>query len=223
MPCNPEHRTVPAPQYRVSGEEALERTRAFRELMGTRRSFRQFSDRPVPFQLIRNAIATAATAPSGANQQPWRFVVLSDPGIKRRFRQAIETEEYEFYHSRASQEWLEALKPIGTDWRKPFMEVAPYLIVVFEVHKGPNSTRPYFAKESVGIAVGFLLASLHQAGLATLTHTTSPMGWVNELLGRPREERPFLVIPVGYPAEWATVPDIRRKPLEEVMVHLDGW
>jgi nitroreductase len=222
MTCNPRHRVVPAPRLQVSAEQALARSRAFLAAMQTRRTIRDFSDRPVPYELVRNAVATAATAPSGANLQPWRFVVVSDPVRKRRLRVAAEQEERAFYGSRASAEWLAALEPLGTDWRKPFLETAPYVIVVFEVHKGPHSPRPYYAKESVGIAVGLLLASLHQAGLATLTHTPSPMRWLNEILGRPAEERPFVVIPVGYPAEYASVPDIERKRLDEVLIRLNG-
>jgi iodotyrosine deiodinase len=222
MTCNPRHVTVPAPRYGVPAEEALSHTRGFRELMERRRTIREFSDRPVPFEVVREAIATANTAPSGANLQPWRFVVVSDPVLKRRLREGAEEEERRFYHGRASAEWLAALEPLGTDWRKPFLEVAPYLIVVMEVHKGPHTPKPYYVKESVGIAAGFLLAALHQAGLATLTHTPSPMRWINEILGRPPEERPYVVIPVGYPADGATVPDLRRKPLEDAMVVLDG-
>ena len=218
MTCNPRHRVRPAPRLEVPAEQALARSRAFLEVMRTRRTVRDFSDRPVPFELIGNAVATAATAPSGANLQPWRFVVVSDPERKRRLRAAAEQEERAFYGSRASAEWLATLEPLGTDWRKPFLETAPYVIVVFEVHKGPHSPRPYYAKESVGIAVGLLLASLHQAGLATLTHTPSPMRWLNELLDRPAEERAFVVVPVGYAAEGATVPDIDRKRLDEVLV-----
>jgi iodotyrosine deiodinase len=218
MTCNPRHRVRPAPRLEVPAEEALARSRAFLEVMRTRRTVREFSDRPVPFELVGNAVATAATAPSGANLQPWRFVVVSDPERKRRLRAAAEQEERAFYRSRASAEWLAALEPLGTDWHKPFLETAPYVIVVFEVHKGPHSPRPYYAKESVGIAVGLLLASLHQAGLATLTHTPSPMRWLNELLDRPAEERAFVVVPVGYAAEGATVPDIDRKRLDEVLV-----
>ena len=218
MTCNPRHRVRPAPRLEVPAEQALARSRAFLEVMRTRRTVREFSDRPVPFELVGNAVATAATAPSGANLQPWRFVVVSDPERKRRVRAAAEQEERAFYGSRASAEWLAALEPLGTDWHKPFLETAPYVIVVFEVHKGPHSPRPYYAKESVGIAVGLLLASLHQAGLATLTHTPSPMRWLNELLDRPAEERAFVVVPVGYAAEGATVPDIDRKRLDEVLV-----
>ena len=218
MTCNPRHRVRPAPTLEVPAEQALARSRAFLEVMRTRRTVREFSDRPVSFELVGNAVATAATAPSGANLQPWRFVVVADPERKRRLRAAAEQEERAFYGSRASAEWLAALEPLGTDWHKPFLETAPYVIVVFEVHKGPHSPRPYYAKESVGIAVGLLLASLHQAGLATLTHTPSPMRWLNELLDRPAEERAFVVVPVGYAAEGATVPDIGRKRLDEVLV-----
>ena len=222
MTCNPRHRVVPAPRLQVSAEQALARSRAFLAAMATRRTVRDFSGRPVPLELIRNVVATAATAPSGANLQPWRFVIVSDPERKRRLRAAAEQEERAFYGSRASAEWLAALEPLGTDWHKPFLETAPYVIVVFEVHKGPNSPRPYYAKESVGIAVGLLLASLHQAGLATLTHTPSPMRWLNRILDRPAEERAFVVVPVGYAAEGATVPDIDRKRLDEVLILSGG-
>ena len=145
---------------------------------------------------------------------------MSDQKVKARLRAGAEQEERDFYQSRVSEEWLAALEPLGTDWRKPFLETAPYVIVVFEVHKGPGSPKPYFAKESVGIAVGFLIAALHQAGLATLTHTPSPMRWINETLGRPSEERPFAMIPVGWPAPEAEVPAIHRKPLADVLVLL---
>lgn len=188
--------------------------------MEARRTIRDFSRRPVPFDLVETAIRVASTAPSGAHVQPWRFVVVSDPARKQRLREAAEEEERAFYANRASSEWLEAVAPLGTDWRKPFLEDAPHVIVVMEVHKGPVSPRPYYVKESVGIAVGFLLTALHQAGLATLTHTPSPMRFINSILDRPREERPFVVIPVGYPAAGAQVPDLRRKPLEEVLVRL---
>jgi len=188
--------------------------------MEARRTIRDFSLRPVPVDLVETAIRVAMTAPSGAHVQPWRFVVVSDPVRKRLLREAAEEEERVFYADRASAEWLEALAPLGTDWRKPFLEEAPYVIVVMEVHKGPGSPKPYYVKESVGIAVGFLLAALHQAGLAALTHTPSPMRFINGILDRPREERPFVVIPVGYPAADARVPDLCRKPLEEVLVHL---
>ncbi|WP_242886943.1 nitroreductase family protein [Actinomadura litoris] len=211
---------VPAPHFDVPGEQAVQRAQAFADSMTLRRTVRDFSRRPVPSDVIDHAIRTAATAPSGANLQPWRFVVVTDPDRKRRLREAAEQEEREFYERRASQEWLEALAPLGTDWRKPFLEDAPAVIIVFEVHKGPETPRPYYVKESVGIAVGFLLAGLHQAGLATLTHTPSPMRFLNEVCDRPQEERAYVVIPVGYPADDAMVPDITRKPIDEVIVRL---
>lgn len=204
----------------VPAHEAADRCRAFHQVMDQRRTVRDYSTRPLPEGVVEWAVRTAATAPSGAHVQPWRFVVITDPERKRRLREAAEAEEREFYAHRASEEWLAALAPIGTDWRKPFLEDAPAVIVVFEVHKGPHSPRPYYTKESVGIAVGFLLSALHQAGLATLTHTPSPMRFLNEVCDRPPEERAAYVIPVGYPAEDARVPDLVRKPLDEVMVRL---
>ncbi|WP_240979659.1 nitroreductase family protein [Streptomyces sp. HNM0574] len=204
----------------VPAEQAAERCRAFHDVMSRRRTVRDFDPRPVPDGVVEYAIRTAATAPSGAHVQPWRFVVLTDPARKRRLREAAEAEEREFYGRRASEEWLSALAPLGTDEHKPFLETAPAVIVVFEVHKGPHTPRPYYTKESVGIAVGLLLASLHQAGLATLTHTPSPMRFLNDICERPAEERAAYVVPVGYPAPDAHVPDLRRKPLDEVMVRL---
>ncbi|RAJ40490.1 nitroreductase [Kitasatospora sp. SolWspMP-SS2h] len=204
----------------VPAHEAADRCRAFHRVMARRRTVRDYASRPLPEGVLEWAVRTAATAPSGAHVQPWRFVVVTDPERKRRLREAAEAEEREFYAHRASEEWLAALAPIGTDWRKPFLEDAPAVIVVFEVHKGPDSPRPYYTKESVGIAVGFLLAALHQAGLATLTHTPSPMRFLNEVCDRPPEERAAYVIPVGYPAEGARVPDLVRKPLDEVLVRL---
>jgi iodotyrosine deiodinase len=209
-----------APRSDWSVEEARARATAYLETMRTRRTIRDFSPELVPFDLIETAIAAAATAPSGANIQPWRFIVVSDAERKRRIREAAEAEEREFYQRRASAAWLEALAPLGTDWHKPFLEDAPYVIVVMEVHKGPSSPRPYYMKESVGIAVGMLLSALHHAGLATLTHTPSPMRFLNGLLDRPAEERPHLLVPVGYPAPDAQVPDITRKDLSEVLVRL---
>jgi nitroreductase len=188
--------------------------------MALRRSVRDFSPDPLPEGLIEAAVRAAASAPSGANIQPWRFVVVTDPGLKRKLRFAAEAEEREFYAHRATAEWLEAIAPIGTDWRKPFLETAPAVIVVFEVHQGSHSPKPYYPKESVGIAVGLLLAALHQAGVATLTHTPNPMRFLNDICERPAEERPFAVIPVGYAADDARVPDIGRKPLSEVMLSL---
>ncbi|GAA2076943.1 nitroreductase family protein [Actinomadura alba] len=211
-------RTVPLLRRRVPPEEAVRAVRSFTDVMATRRSVRDFSPEPVPDQVIETAIRAAASAPSGANVQPWRFVVITDPARKRRLRLVAEAEEREFYTRRASPEWLRAITPIGTDWRKPFLETAPVLIVVFEVHQGPHSPKPYYVKESVGIAVGLLIAALHHAGLATLTHTPSPMRFLNEICERPPEERPNVLMPVGYPAPDARVPDLVRKPLSEVMV-----
>jgi iodotyrosine deiodinase len=218
MTCNPRHRPVPLDYTRPAEEEGRAGSRRFLEAMSTRRSIRDFSRDPVPYELVRNAIATANTAPSGANRQPWRFVVVSDPDLKKRIREGAEEEERAFYSSRASEEWLDALEPLGTDWRKPFLETVPYVIVVFEVHRGPRGEKPYYLKESVGIAVGMLLASLHQAGLGTLTHTPSPMRFLNAILDRPPEEKPFVVIPVGWPAADATVPAIEKKKLDEVLI-----
>lgn len=221
MSCDPRHRTVPAPGVRVDVDEATRRIERFAATMATRRSIRDITSEPVPFALIETAIRAAGTAPSGANIQPWRFVVVSDPDRKRRLREAAEAEEREFYGRRAPKGWLDALAPLGTDPSKPFLELAPYVIVVMEVHKGPSSPKPYYVKESVGIAVGLLLSALHHAGLATLTHTPSPMRFIVELLERPPEERPYVVIPVGYPAPGAEVPDLTRKDLDEILV-VDG-
>jgi nitroreductase len=194
--------------------------------MKRRRTVRDYSREPVPFELIENAVRAAALAPSGANQQPWTFVVVSDPEIKRQIRLAAEAEEKESYERRMSQEWLEVLEPLGTDWHKPHIEDAPYLIVVFEQAYGirldengvEHKVKHYYVQESVGIAVGMLLSSLTHAGLATLTHTPSPMGFLAKILQRPVNERAFVLIPVGYPAEEATVPYITKKPLGEIMV-----
>ncbi|MFC0006459.1 nitroreductase family protein [Micromonospora siamensis] len=210
--------TLPVPDYGVPADQALPRARAFARTMVDRRTVREFSDRPVPEGVLAEALRAAASAPSGANLQPWRFVVVTDPALKRRLRVAAEAEERVFYERRAPEEWLAALAPLGTDASKPFLETAPAVIVVFELHRGPRTPRPYYVKESVGIAVGFLLAALHHAGLATLTHTPSPMRFLNELLDRPAEERGYLLIPVGYPADGASVPDLARKPLSEVVV-----
>jgi len=182
---------------------------------------RQFSTEPVAFELIENAIATAGTAPSGAHQQPWTFAVVSDSELKRRIRGAAEQEEQRNYDGRMSEEWLRAVAPIGTDWRKPHIEEAPYVIVVFEqVYglEGERKIKHYYVRESVGIAVGLLLASLQLAGLAALTHTPSPMGFLARILDRPPNERAYVLIPVGYPAEEAEVPDLERKPLEQILV-----
>jgi iodotyrosine deiodinase len=210
---------------RLPAEEQLRRASSFLQTMSTRRTIRSFSPEPVPFELIETAIKAAVTAPSGANQQPWRFVVVSNAEVKRQIRKAAEVEEREFYHRRAPREWLAALEPLGTDWRKPFLEIAPYLIVIFRLDYGLNrdaeghetKVKHYYVMESVGIAAGLLLSALHMAGLATLTHTPSPMGFLSKILNRPKNEKPYLLIPVGYPAEGATVPRITKKPLPDVL------
>ena len=183
-----------------------------------RRSVREFSPDPVPRHVIENLIRTASTAPSGANKQPWTVCVVSDPALKRQIRLEAEREEYASYHGRMSEEWLADLRPLGTDWQKPFLAIAPWLIVVFAQATGPARQKHYYVQESVGLACGFLLAAIHQAGLVALTHTPSPMGFLKKVLQRPDHERPFLLIPVGYPAENCLVPDIRRKPMDEVTV-----
>ena len=198
------------------------RAHAFYEQMRRRRTVREFSARPVPRAIIEDAVRTAGTAPSGANQQPWHFVAVgaTDMALRRRLREAAAEEEREFYAHRAPKAWLEALAPLGTDSSKPFLEVAPWLIAVFVRPHGRTASgeivKHYYATESVGIATGLLIAALHLAGVATLTHTPSPMGFLNVLLGRPSYERPFLLLVAGYPAEGARVPDISRKPLEEI-------
>jgi len=196
--------------------EMRQRAAEFRDLMQRRRTVRDFDSRPVPRELIADCIATAASAPSGANQQPWYFVAVSDAGLKRRIRLAAEKEERLFYEQRAPDEWLHALAPLGTDWQKPFVETAPWLIAVFVQKWGRDDSgrriKHYYPAESVGIATGLLIAALHNAGLATLTHTPSPMGFLNEILERPVDsERPFLLLVTGYPAPDARVPAIRRK------------
>ncbi|MCG6921425.1 MAG: nitroreductase family protein [Acidobacteria bacterium] len=215
---------VPLDFHRLPAEESRTRVRAFRDLIRRRRSLRDFAPDPVPLDVVDLAIEAAASAPSGANRQPWRFVVVQDPQTKRLIREAAEAEEREFYRRRATPEWLADLAPIGTDWHKPFLEIAPLLIVLFAVdwepEQRPDGTQTrhkgYYVQESVGIAAGILLAALHTAGLATLTHTPSPMAFLGRILGRPRNERPFLLIPVGYPAPEAKVPDIEKKTLDEV-------
>jgi iodotyrosine deiodinase len=217
------YRPVPLRYVRPAPDEQQARSTEFLERMRARRSVRQFSPEPVPVELIENAVATAGTAPSGAHQQPWTFVVVSDSELKRRIREAAEEEERRNYAGRMSDEWLAAVGPIGTDWHKPHIEDAPYVIVVFEQVYGLDGERKvkhYYVKESVGIATGLLLASLQLAGLATLTHTPSPMGFLARILQRPPNERPYVLIPVGYPAPGAEVPDLERKPLDAIMVRL---
>jgi len=211
----------------MSVPEQLRRSRAYTERMLTRRTVRDFSSRAVPYELIENALTVAGSAPSGANQQPWSFVVVSDPAVKRQIRSAAEAEEKESYERRMSQEWLDALAHLGTDWRKPHIEDAPYLIAVFRQAYGlaldeatgeERRVKHYYSEESVGIAVGFLLSALHISGLATLTHTPSPMRFLREILERPPNERAYVLIPVGYPAEDAKAPLIEKKSLAEIVV-----
>lgn len=215
---------VPLKFRRYPEQEMKERARAFYDDIKRRRSVREFSPEPVPRELIEHALRAAGTAPNGANLQPWHFVVVTDPDLKSKIRAAAEDEEREFYETRAPQEWLDALAPLGTDEHKPFLETAPYLIAVFAQSYGLTPTgkkvKHYYATESVGIATGFLIAALHHAGLAALTHTPSPMGFLNELLERPANERPFLLLVVGYPAADAAVPAIAKKPLEEIVTFL---
>ncbi len=212
--------TIPLEQYcEYPVEEMRQRLKDFYADVQRRRTVREFSDRPVPRDIIETALMAASTAPSGANLQPWHFVVVSRPETKKKIRKAAEVEEREFYEHRASEEWLAALEPLGTDDRKPFLETAPYLIAVFlqkfgELPDG-RKVKHYYPVESTGLATGILITALHHAGLATLTHTPSPMKFLNEILGRPKSERPFLLLVVGYPADDARVPDIKRKSLED--------
>ncbi len=196
--------------------------RRFYEILNQRRSVRFFSDRPVPREVIENLILAAGTAPSGANKQPWRFVAVQDAAIKKEIREGAEAEEREFYFRRANEQWLDDLRAIGTDEHKPFLEIAPWLIVVFKLMKDDDPRNPsdqvYYVNESVGIAVGMLLTAAHFAGLVALTHTPSPMKFLGSILNRPSYERPYLLIPIGYPADDCVVPDLQRKPLEQIMV-----
>jgi len=214
-------RLVPAPKIdSQSDDEILRRTKEFYETMQRRRTFRDFSDRPVPRKVIEHCIRAAGTAPSGANLQPWHFVAVSDPVLKQQIRIAAEKEEKEFYAQRAPKAWLEALAPLGTDSNKPFLEIAPWLIAVFaqpfRILTDGNRSPTYYAIESVGIATGILVTAVHSCGLVSLTHTPSPMGFLNRILGRPSYEKPFVLLVVGHPAENALVPDIGRKPVEKI-------
>lgn len=211
VPLDPYTPTVPP----------LQAAQGFYETMNRRRTVRMFSDRPVPREVIEQCILAAGTAPSGAHKQPWRFVVVGEPALKKKIREAAEEEEREFYGRRATEEWLEDLRPFGTDASKPFLEIAPWLIVVFKLMKTDDGGQVYYANESIGIATGMLLAALHHSGLATLTHTPSPMGFLKEVLGRPENERPFLLIPAGFPAENAIVPKLQRKGLDQTSVWHD--
>jgi nitroreductase len=214
-------RFVSAPKIDTgTDKELIERSKEFYAMMQKRRTVRDFSDRPVPRELIEHCLSAAGTAPSGANLQPWHFVAISDPDVKREIRIAAEAEEKEFYEHRAPKAWLEALAPLGTDWHKPFLETAPWLVAVFAqpFRILPDGTRSptYYAIESVGIATGILVTAVHSCGLASLTHTPSPMGFLNRILKRPSHEKPFLLLVVGHPAQDARVPDISRKPLAKI-------
>lgn len=212
---------VPYSKTTYSAQEMTERSRSFFEWMDGRRTVREFSDQPVPEEVLENIIRTASTAPSGAHKQPWTFCLVTHPELKKQIRAAAEKEEYESYSGRMTQEWLDDLAPLGTGWQKPFLETAPALIIVFKrIYEEKEGTKRnnYYVTESVGLASGFLLAAIHHAGLAALTHTPSPMNFLSKLLGRPENERPFLLIPVGYAAEGVLVPDLRRKPLEQILV-----
>ena len=212
---------IPLSQYRAFPvEEMRRRAREFHEHLKTRRTVREYSEREVPREIIEECLLTAGTAPSGANQQPWHFAVVTDPAIKKRIREAAEEEERAFYSGRAPDEWLEALSHLGTDEHKPFLEIAPYLIVVFAQNHGVkpdgSTVKHYYVTESVGLATGMLIAAIHNAGLVSLTHTPSPMKFLNDILGRPSNERPFLILVVGYPADDVKVPKITKKTLDEI-------
>lgn len=212
---------VPLTSYKeYSAEEMKRRASEFYELIKNRRTVREFSDREVPKEVIEHCLLAAGTAPNGANKQPWHFAVISSPEIKRKIREAAEEEEREFYHRRAPEDWLEDLRPFGTDENKPFLETAPYLIGIFSqsfhLNEDGEKEKHYYVKESVGIATGMLITALHNAGLATLTHTPSPMGFLTEIMGRPAHEKPFLLLVVGYPEKGVLVPDISKKSIQEI-------
>jgi nitroreductase len=217
----PKSKLLPLTGYQeLSPDEMSRRADEFYAEIKRRRSVRDFSDRPVERRVIEACLRAAGTAPNGANRQPWHFVVVGDPATKHAIRQAAEEEERRFYEERATEEWLEALAPLGTDWQKPFLETAPFLIAIFaeinQVTPSGRKLKNYYVQESVGIATGFLIAALHHAGLATLTHTPSPMNFLSRILKRPRNERPFLMLVVGYPATGARVPQIEKKSLEQI-------
>lgn len=216
-----EHTTIPLSFVRYTDAEMIDRAKAFHALMERRRTVREFSDTPVPDAVIDEVVRAASTAPSGAHKQPWSFCVVQDPELKRRIRILAEEEEFANYHGRMSDAWLKDLAPFGTDHHKPFLEIAPLLMVVFkrayEVDDSGVKHNNYYVNESVGIATGLLLAAAHHAGLATLTHTPSPMNFLARVLDRPANERPFLLIPMGFPAEGCRVPRLERKPLEAVL------
>ena len=221
-----EPRFIPLPYHvQIPEDEMKARSEAFRDELRKRRTVRDFSDRPVSREVIEACLLAAGTAPNGANRQPWHFVVVGDPEIKRKIREAAEEEERAFYSGRASDEWLEALEHLGTEAEKPFLVRAPYLIVIFaeshEVGEDGEKVKNYYVTESVGIATGMLITAVHRAGLVSLTHTPSPMGFLNEILGRPKNERAFLILVVGYPEADATVPDIGKKSLDNIATFLE--
>ena len=209
-------------QQNLSEEQMLLRSVEFRKFMDNRRSIREFSDKKIPDEVIENILMTASSAPSGAHKQPWTFCAVKDNEIKKQIRIAAEKEEYDNYHGRMNEQWIKDLEKFGTDWKKPFLETAPFLIIIFkklyDIWKNGEKLQNYYVSESVGIACGFLLAAIHNAGLCALTHTPSPMGFLNKILNRPENERPFLLIPVGYPAGDCEVPDIKRKEINEVLI-----
>lgn len=212
---------IPYKRPHLDISEVDSRSQSFYADIDSRRTIRHFLDKPVPKSVIENIIMTASSAPSGAHKQPWTFCAVSNPEIKKQIRIAAEKEEYDSYNGRMTEEWLRDLAPLGTDWNKPFLEIAPWLIIVFrkayEIVNG-EKRKCYYVNESVGIASGFLLTAIHQSGLASLTHTPSPMNFLQKILNRPENERPYLLVPVGYPADDAAVPDLSRKHLEEVAV-----
>ena len=221
------HPFVPLQWTETAPQDMERRAREFFAEMDARRSVREFSDRPVPRRLIEHAIRTAATAPSGAHRQPWTFVAVSDAALKKQIRIAAEKEEHHSYEGgRMPEDWREALAPLGTDWQKPYLETVPWIVVVFEQVHGVDDTgaqrKHYYVKESVGIACGLFITALHHMGLATLTHTPSPMRFLTDMLGRPANERPYILFPIGYPATGALVPELQRKPLDQVAVWLEG-
>ncbi len=210
---------IPYEYIPLTEEEQMRRAESFYQLCSHRRSVREFSSKPVPRSLLELIVRTAGTAPSGANKQPWRFIIVTDPDLKRKIRLAAEAEEKQSYEHRMPQEWLDDLAVLGTDWHKEFLEVAPALIVMFSIPftmEGDRTRKNYYVKESAGIAAGFLLAAIHNAGLAALTHTPSPMDFLQKILDCPENEKTFLLIPVGYPQAGTRVPDIHRKPLDEI-------
>ena len=215
-----DHPFSPYRPQSITHAEGARNGEAFEALMDTRRSVRFFSDRPVPRSMIETAIRTASTAPSGAHMQPWTFVAVSDPAVKKQIREAAEREEKRSYESRMSDEWRDALRPLGTGWQKPYLEIVPWIVIAFAQNHSffDDGTRKkhYYVRESVGLACGLFIASLHQMGLATLTHTPAPMTFLSEICGRPKNEKPYILFPIGYPTEDCVVPDLQRKTLEEV-------